>query len=205
MPRTPQATTFSSSLLPETILPLRFAVTKGEDADYDAAITDLIHDAAATLAAELGTNASIRDTVASRYLRENSLSKLTAKLNEATFDRLQNAIADAWQSGGTADDIVKAITDTYADFSVARAEMIAQTEGNAAYNAGRVAMAKEWGADEKAWEIESNNPCDDCTENSEAGWIDWDDDFPAGNDIPLHPNCCCTLNFGLKDATIRGE
>ena len=201
---TSQAKTFASSLLPATLQPLRFAVTKGEDADYDAAITDLIHDAADTLAAQLGTDASIRDTVASRYLREHSLGKLTAKLNDTTFERLQGAIADAWQAGGTADDIVKAITDTYAEFSSVRANLIAQTECNDAYNAGRRAMADEWGADEKSWDGDGEACEEICQPNIDAGWIPIDDDFPSGDAQPTaHPRCDCNLDFRKSDATIR--
>ena len=203
--RTPAAKTFASSVLPATLQPLRFAVTKGEDADYDASITDLIHDAAATLAAEMGTDASISDTVASRYLRDNSLSKLTAKLNYTTFERLQGAIADAWTRGGTADDIVKAITDTYADFSSVRAEMIAQTEANDAYNAGRRAMADEFGADEKSWDGDGEACEEICQPNIDAGWIPIDDDFPSGDQQPTaHPRCDCGLDFRKTDATITG-
>jgi hypothetical protein len=144
--------------------------------------------------------------VASRYLRDRSLSKLTGGINDTTVERLQGAIADAWQAGGTADDIVKAITDTYADFSSARAEMVAQTEGNDAYNAGLRAMADEWGADEKSWDGDGEACEEICQPNIDAGWIPIDDNFPSGDSEPTaHPRCDCGVNFRKTDATITGE
>ena len=188
---------FAREVLPASVSPLRFAVTAAETAEYAAAIADLIEGAVKVLAKDTGATfaADAAESISSRYLRENSLSKLTGGFSEESVNRLQSAIADAWDKGGSFDQIVAAVQDTFEDFSTVRAGMIAQTEGNSAYNFARSQMARDAGATEKSWETESGNPCEDCLENEAEGWIGVSEDFPAGNDIPLHPNCSCTLNF----------
>src|ERR1700678_33802 len=75
---TPAARSFAQSLLPSTLKPLTFAATVGEESEYDDAITAIIDGAAATLAKEMGAQAT---SPAADYLRDNSLSKLTGELN----------------------------------------------------------------------------------------------------------------------------
>ena len=187
---------FSQTLVPSSLSPLRFPVSGEDLREYDTAITSAIAGATKVLAKELKTGAKISDDVAGRWLRDNSLSKLTGGFNDTTVERLQDAIADAWDKGGSYDQVVSAIKETFQDFSDTRAGLIAQTEVNEAYNFGRQETAKEWGADEKAWETESGNPCEICLANEDQGYIDFDEDFDSGDDAPpAHPNCQCTVNF----------
>ena len=132
MPTT-QARSFARTILPASVAPLRFAVTAAESSEWEEAISGAIMAAGATLAAELKSGATLSEDVAGRYLRENSLSKLTGGFSETSVERLQNAIADAWDQGGSYDQIVKAVQDTFADFSDVRAGMIANTETADAY------------------------------------------------------------------------
>ena len=193
---TPQARSFARTILPSSVSPLRFAVTAAESSEWEEAIRGAINAAGATLAAELKSGARLSEDVAGRYLRENSLSKLTGGFSETSVERLQNAIADAWDQGGSYDQIVKAVQDTFADFSSVRAGMIANTETADAYNHGRDVFARENGFEEKSWETESGDPCPECLANEAQGYIDIDDDFQSGDDAPtLHPNCMCLLNF----------
>ncbi len=188
---------FASMVLPDSVVPLRFIVTDTEDADFRDAINEAMQQAARTLGREVGNRALAlpHDEVES-YLRERSLSKLTGNLEETSVDRLRNAIADAWEAGGSYDQIVEAVQNTFEDFSDVRAGMIAQTEAVDAYNAGREATARAAGFDEKSWETESGNPCETCLENEADGWIPIDDDFTSGDDAPTaHVNCQCVLNF----------
>jgi phosphohistidine phosphatase SixA len=180
---------FASSLVPTSLQPLRFPITDDEDSDYQAAITAAIKGGAAALAKELESDASLSEDAASDYLLENSLAKLTGGFADETLDRLRNSLADAWDKGGSFNDMTAAIQDTFDDFSDSRAEMIAQTEGNDAYNEGRSALAEEAGMEEKSWETE-DDPCDICIGNEGDGWIDIDDNFSSGDDAPTaHPNC----------------
>jgi Phage Mu protein F like protein len=182
--------TFARDLVPTSLHPLTFAATASETSEYDGAITDLIAAAAKSLDMENS------EDIASKYLRENSLSKLTGELNSTSVERLQNAIADAWDAGGSYTDIVGAIKDTFEDFSDQRADLIAQTEAADAYNAGRRETALALDFDEHSWETESGDPCPVCEENESQGWIDIDEDFSSGDDAPTaHPNCLCVANF----------
>jgi hypothetical protein len=199
---TPQARSFARTILPASVSPLRFEVTAAESDEYAEAIRGAINAAGATLAAELKSGAKISDDVAGRYLRENSLSKLTGGFSETSIERLQSAIGAAWDAGGSYEQIVKAVQDTFEDFSSVRAGMIAQTEANDAYVAGRRAMADEMGMEEKAWDPDGECCAEVCQPNVDAGWIPIDDDFPSGDPEPTaHPNCDCSIDFrkGFSD------
>ena len=186
---------FANTLLPSSLQPLKFAASDSEDSAYQDAIGEAIAGAMKVAAEDMGTGARPSLDVAQSYLRDNSLSKLTGDLEEATKSQLRNAVADAWDKGGSYNDIVGAIQDTFDDFSDARAGMIAQTEANDAYNEGRRAIADAAGFNEKAWEPDGEC-CELCQGNVDAGWIDIDDDFPSGDSEPTaHPNCDCSVNY----------
>lgn len=183
--------TFASSLIPHTLQPLSFAATRAEESEYDDAITSLIEAAAKSLSA----SAAVARDFASEYLRENSLSKLTGNMADTSLERLQDALAGAWDKGGDYDSMVKAVSDTFDDFSTARAELIAQTEANDAYNEGRRSIADSIGMDEKRWDPDGE-ACSDCQANADEGWIDIDEEFPSGDQQPTaHPNCDCSTDF----------
>lgn len=188
---------FASSVIPSSLSPLRFPITDVEDKAYAAAISDAIAGAVAVMQEETGRTAPT--SIASDYLSSNSLSKLTGEIADTTKDRLRVAMADAWDAGGSYQQLVGAITDTFDGFSTVRAGMIAQTESVDAYNAGRSATARAIGFKQKSWETESGDPCQLCLDNEAAGWIDIDGTFPSGDSEPTaHVNCQCILNFGTE-------
>ena len=190
------AQTLAQTILPDTLQPFLLAASTQESSDYRGLIQDAINKAAAQLETEIQSGATIPETAMGRYLEQNSLSKLTGEISETTKQQLRDAIADAVQGGGTADDIVNAIQDTMENFSSVRANMIAQTETNDAYNFGRKQMATSAGFDEKVWVIESDNPCLICIANAAEGYVDIDAEFLSGDDAPTaHPNCYCSLDF----------
>ena len=129
------------------------------------------------------------------YLADHSLTKLTGGLDETTVERLRTALADTYQAGGDYDALVKAVQDEYAGFNDVRAGMIAQTEMNAAYNAGRKQLGLDMGFNEKAWNPDGTACVEICVPNVLAGWIPIEDDFESGDDAPPgHPNCDCSLD-----------
>jgi hypothetical protein len=185
-------------LLPDTLSPLSFPITGGEATAYNRAITDAIERAALQLAREIETSATLPETFAGNYLRDHSLSRLTGNLTATTKQRLRSAIADAFENGGTADDIVAAIRAEMDDMSSRRAEVIAQTEINQAYNAGRSALAGAAGMNQKHWAAEGPDPCPVCLANEGEGWIPIDQFFNGGVLIPTqHPSCFCGVDFRL--------
>ncbi len=182
---------YAHAILPSSIHPLRFPVTQTESSEFADAIASAIRGAAASIAA----GSVIVDDVASRYLRDNSLTRLTGDFSATSVNRLRDAIAEAWDAGGSYNQIVAAIQSTFGDFSDTRAGMIAQTEVNDAYNRGRLSIAIEAGFDQKAWDPDGE-ACPICLDNVDAGWIGIDDDFPSGDAAPTaHPNCDCSIDF----------
>jgi len=187
--------TFAHSLLPSSLKPLTFAASTAETGEYNEAISDLI----AAAAKSLGGAAS--EDAASTYLREHSLSKLTGGLNETSIERLQDALATAWDAGGSYEQMVSAITETFDDFSETRANLIAQTEANDAYNSARRETADALGMDEHRWDTDGE-ACPECQANADQGWIDIDEDFESGDDAPTaHPGCDCSTDFRRSSGT----
>lgn len=183
-------------LIPDTLAALSLSVGASDADDYSEAIRQAIDKAGAQLATELDTGTTIPPTVSGDYLRTNSLDKLTGELATTTRKRLRNAIADAYDSGGTADDIVSAIKSEFADMADKRANVIAQTQVNRAYNFGRKALASSAGMTDKRWVTESGDPCPTCLANAAQGWIPIGATFSSGDDGPVaHPSCYCSLDF----------
>lgn len=190
---------FADTLVPSSFAPLRFAVLPAESAAYDDAIKSAILGAAETLNQEMETGAVAAPNVASEYLRDNSLAKLTGEIADTTKDRLRDALADAWDAGGSYEQITDAVKATFEDFSTVRVDMIAQTEANDAYNEGRRATAVRVGFNQKSWETESGDPCPVCIDNEAEGWIPIDQDHASGDSEPTaHPRCECVENYRSK-------
>ena len=186
----------ASEILPDSLSPLSFAVTHAESDAWGTAISTAISKAGFQLAEELSLGIEVPQTAMDRYLAENSFSKLTGDLEEVTKQRLRAAVSDAVSSGATVDEIVGAIESTMDNFGTVRAEMIAQTEINTAYNFGRHEIAAAAGMGEKAWITESGNPCVTCQNNEGEGWIPIGQAFSSGDQMPTaHPRCYCSLDF----------
>jgi phosphohistidine phosphatase len=93
---------------------------------------------------------------------------------------------------------VAAIGLIFGDAVDNRAEAAAITEVTGAWSAGASATAQvvvDEGADvEMHWDAEPD-ACDDCLENEALEWVSIDDQFPNGDEPPLHPNCRCELIY----------
>ena len=179
-----------------SVSPLALSIAANDAIRYEALIELAIIKAETQLSAQLDSMALIPETKMSQYLKSNSLSKLTGTLAETTKQKLRDAITLAIRSGGTADDIVGAIKATVKEFSSVRAELIAQTEVNNAYNFGRTELARSAGFTEKRWITESGNPCAICILNEAEGYIGIDQTFLSGDQRPTaHPRCYCSLDF----------
>ncbi len=180
----------------DNIAPLALSFTHREVSTYDNLMGRAIQKAERQLESELVSGAAIPETVMAGYLREHSLAKLSGSLAETTKQQLRSAIAEAVQAGGTADDITQAIQDTMDGMGEARAELIAQTEVNTAYNVGRMELGRAAGFNEKRWVTESGAPCVECILNEATGWIGFDEPFPTGDQFPTaHPMCYCSVDF----------
>ena len=188
-------------LPPSSLHPLRFPITGGENDDLNQAIKGAIERETAKLAAELKSGTAISEDVAGRWLRDHSLTKLTGNFSEVSITQLRNALADAWDAGGSFNQIVDAIQSVFVDFSGEQAAMIAQTEMNTAHNVARMAMAHEMGMQEKSWSADDTDACEACQKQIAAGWIPINELFPGGVMAAcLHEGCDCGVNFRKRGA-----
>ena len=111
-------------------------------------------------------------------------------ISDATRDDLREAVAKALEDGDSAAELAERIEGLGA-FGEDRALTIARTEIIRANANGQMAAMRGSGVVKlKAWSTATEDVCDDCLENEDAGDIDIDDDFPSGDDCPpAHPSC----------------
>lgn len=182
----------AKAVIPDA-LPISF--TGGMNVDYSKALSAALEGGYEGLADEIGSDSALADDVVQTYLADHSLTKLTGGLDETTVARLRSALADAYEKGADFEGLVQAVKDEYAGFNDVRAGMIAQTEMNAAYNAGRKQLGLDMGFNEKAWDPDGTACEEICVPNVLDGWIAMDDMFESGDDQPPgHPNCDCSLS-----------
>ncbi len=175
--------------------PLPISITGGTSFDYSQALGSAIEAGYDVLRDELGSDSTLAEDVVQNYLSDHSLTKLTGDFDATTVQRMRNALADAYDSGADYEGLVDAVKAEYAGFNDVRAGMIAQTEMNAAYNAGRKQLGLDMGFNEKAWNPDGSACLEICIPNVMDGWIGMDEDFESGDDSPPgHPNCDCSLD-----------
>lgn len=179
--------------------PLPISITGGMSFDYSKALATSLTAGYGSLADEVMEDATplpeLSADVVQDYLADHSLTKLTGQIDPTTVQRLRSALADAYDAGADFEGLVDAVQETYADFNSTRAAMIAQTEMNAAYNAGRKQLGIDLGFNEKAWDPDGTACEAICVPNVLDGWIAIGEDFDSGDDAPpAHPNCDCSLN-----------
>jgi hypothetical protein len=129
---------------------------------------------------------------------ENPNAKWT--ITEDTRDEVTNLVAQAEEENWSNDQLREAIVN--ADlFSEDRADMIARTELKRIDAMSADATASATGATSKRWLLSSDhNEADECDQNEAEDWVDIDDAFPSGADIPPdHPNCQCVVTFGWEN------
>ena len=118
-------------------------------------------------------------------------------ITDTTRDMIRDTVASGLFQHETADQIADDIRNG-TTFGDSRAESIARTEVTSMHNQVALAAYKEAQAMgvplRKLWQINGDNPCDDCQANAADGAIDLDDTFSSGDDAPgAHPNCSCEL------------
>jgi hypothetical protein len=165
--------------------------SKSDSDAYDSLVGDVADGAASVLSVDLAiaTAAEQANIFTEGWLRENGFQKLAADVDRTTRDQIASGVADVYAKGGSYDDAVQSIKDTFTTAADYRAEMIATTELNDAYNSALLDSAKQADGLLKTWEPDGEC-CDLCQQNVDAGPIEVDEDFPSGDDAPpAHPNC----------------
>lgn len=101
---------------------------------------------------------------------------------------IDKAISEGWSAQKLADTL-----NTNFAFSDVRAAMIARTETASAHVEGQLITYKAAGVTRKKWLLGSE-ACETCQANADAGIIDFEEEFPSGDDAPpAHPNCTCDV------------
>lgn len=140
-------------------------------------------------------------TFEARYLADKGFQGLMGGIDATTINRVANAVAEAYAHGANFQGIVDAIKSVFTDFSDDRANMVAQTVLNDAYNAGILELGKQANAGEKSWHTDGPDPCQACIENEAAGRIPISKEFPSGHQRPCgHPGCYCSLEVHAGSA-----
>ena len=122
-------------------------------------------------------------------------------IGDSSLTRIRTAIVDGIANGSSASDIADQINSVIAD--PYRADMIAITETNTAYNAAALDTYTEAGADGWDW-LAYDDACEICLEGEAANPHPLDDtDIPSDSS---HPNCRCTVSPVLPDiSSLPGE
>lgn len=119
---------------------------------------------------------------------------LISGVDDTTKNWIKNQIITGKLNGASNDDVANSIRALIPDTYANRAETIVNTEISGAANEALIITARNNGAAEKRWIIQSGNPCEICLGNEDDGWILIDDVFSSGDFQPdAHPNCQCTI------------
>jgi SPP1 gp7 family putative phage head morphogenesis protein len=133
------------------------------------------------IAASLVTDGKLRKTL-------KTINLTITGIKGTTIDRIGNLIGDGVAQGLPAKEIGKTINDFVND--PARAEMIAITETNRAYNEGAVDQYSQFGVSEWDW-VAYDDACIDCLSIQDGSPYSTNDSQLVP---PEHPNCRCTVN-----------
>jgi hypothetical protein len=119
-------------------------------------------------------------------------------INQTTMTRISDSLFLGISQGMSARDIGTAIDLIINDPS--RADIIAVTETNRAYNASAVETYQSAGIEQFDW-LAYDGACEECLAQEEQNPHDITDDYP-----PEHPSCRCTVAAVLPDtSTSTGE
>jgi len=174
-------------------------LTLGFKEDSDASLFDVVNEHVVATAKKRGA-----ELVGMKYDEDGKLipnPNPKWATSDGTRELLRGTVQDAVEEGWSAKQLADAVEQHYA-FSESRAEMIGRTEIARAQGQGNLAAWKNSGVvSKKSWLLGSEHDDDDeCDDNSDAGQIAIDDEFPSGDDAePAHPRCVCVTVAHVED------
>lgn len=126
---------------------------------------------------------------------------LVTKMDIETRSQLAQVISDGISNKRGVEGVSRDIRKVFTDMSKDRADMIAQTETNAALSRGSFDRMVDMGVDGKQWiAIGDDLSCEICNGNADQGVIPIDDPFQSGDmQTPGHPNCRCATSPARLD------
>jgi SPP1 gp7 family putative phage head morphogenesis protein len=131
-------------------------------------------------------------------------AQMVTKMDEETKSRLAQVISDGIDNKRGVEGLSRDIRKEFTDMSKDRADMIAQTETNAALSQGSMERMQAMGVDGKEWVVIGDDAvCEICDGNAAQGVIPIDQPFQSGDmQTPGHPRCRCATapaRLGRKD------
>jgi len=116
------------------------------------------------------------------YIRGYRFQSLGADIDDGSRERIGSAIADIFASGGSLRDAAKAVERAVDGMTESRAQIVAGTVLNDAYNGVMLDSAKEVGSgfSLKTWRPDGKCCTGICQRNVDAGPIPLDAPFPSG-------------------------
>ena len=189
------STAISHAVNTSTMLDAPMAAKQAVDAyiNFDSARSVKTLQSLYTVALEAGSKAEAKTLGADAILgpRAQQLIQragVTIKgINDTTQNRIYTAIRDGVANGDAHATITTAVNAIVNDPD--RADIIATTETNRAYQLAAQDVAAENGAIGFDW-ITDSDPCPECIELESANPHDISELVP-----PDHPNCACDTNF----------
>lgn len=142
---------------------------------------------------------NLKNIKAMEWSEENAAT-LIKGLTEETQANVRLIVNKGIGEGWARDKLSNAIMEHHS-FSKDRAQMIARTETQRAFNQGNLRGYKESGVvSGKYWLDMGTGVCEVCQMNVAAETIGFEENFPSGHDAPpAHPNCRCRLMPHLKE------
>ena len=165
-----------------------------DSAAMGEALSGIYAEASSAGITSIASMLGIADSSAGKYIAnvlQNSASILNG-IDQTTKEMIISALQDGLVNGNSTDQISTSINDVVDNQQ--RAELIAVTEVNRAYNAGIIDMLANSGATQFNWIVRENG-CTVCSE--QEGAHDIGDDTP-----PLHPNCQCDIGQVVEKSVV---
>lgn len=153
---------------------------------------------------ELGIDVpwSRNEPPAIEFMNKYSL-QLSKGLTRTTQDRIYSVLKESISNGENRDSATKRINEVIND--VKRSTTIAQTESVRAFSSGRMAVAKDIGANRKRWRTAGAK--DFCLNFQDQGVVPMRHLYltPRGAKVdqpPGHPNCRCGIEIFMPDEKV---
>ncbi|MFA4972855.1 MAG: phage minor head protein [bacterium] len=155
---------------------------------------------------------SLDNPKAVKFLEDHAASMVT-KIDATTRDQMRTLLTHAADEGWSYGKTAKAIKDRFDGFAglkpqlhiESRAHLVAVTESRMAYEEANLQTALGLQAAglemEKYWMNSGDSRVSDgCRDNTAAGWIPIDEDFPSGDAAsPRFPGCRCDVHYRMKE------
>jgi len=185
----------------------KVTVMNGEEI-FQAGLVPAVSQGYTAMAEEVGMQAAfeLKQPEAVKWAKVQA-AKDVADVNDTTKKRIGNMVTRGLEKGASYDEVARQITKQFGEFAVgkpqahiqSRAHLVAINENAVGYAHGETTLIDEIEATgirtEKKWQtVGDNNVSDGCQENSDAGWIQYDEDFPSGDQTyPRFPGCRCSV------------